>query len=121
MELKKCSKCRKDKPVAEFYYRQTEGRLQAYCKKCLCEHQIERWIQRKKDAITYKGGKCIHCGYSKNYAALEFHHRDPHEKDCDWNKLRLKKWSSIVAELDKCDLLCANCHKEFHYPHASNL
>lgn len=46
-------------------------------KQDLYRNQIQRWIKRKLDAIEYLGGKCISCGYSKYYGALEFHHRDP--------------------------------------------
>jgi hypothetical protein len=82
---------------------------------------MARWIKRKKDAIKYKGGGCCRCGYNKYYGALEFHHRNPDEKECDWVKLRLKSWDSITKELDKCDLVCRNCHAEIHGEiHAAN-
>lgn len=56
------------------------------------------------------------CGYAKNYAALDFHHAEPKSKEYDWNKLRLRSWHSIETELDKCILLCSNCHHEHHSP-----
>jgi hypothetical protein len=83
-------------------------------KEDLYKYQIQRWIKRKIKAIEYKGGACKHCGYSKYYGALEFHHLDPNEKDFSWQKLRLRSWDSITSELDKCILLCANCHREEH-------
>ena len=86
-------------------------------KQKLYDYQIKRWINRKIKAIEYKGGKCSSCGYSKYYGALEFHHINPDEKDYDWNKLRLKSWDKIINELDKCVLLCSNCHKETHSIH----
>lgn len=84
-------------------------------KQDLYNYQIKRWIDRKIKAIDYKGGKCESCGYSKCYWALEFHHNNPIEKEFDWNKLRLRKWENILFELDKCSLLCSNCHKEEHH------
>jgi hypothetical protein len=99
-------------------YSKGKARMQSYCKKCLCKRQMNRWIQRKKDAITYKGGRCIYCGYNTSYAALDFHHRSPDEKQFDWGRLRLRKWADILVELDKCDLLCRNCHAEHHSPNA---
>lgn len=84
-------------------------------KQDLYANQIQRWIKIKLKAIEHKGGSCIHCGYNKYYGALEFHHVDPKEKDFVWTKLRLKKWSSIINELDRCVLLCSNCHKEEHH------
>ena len=84
-------------------------------KQDLYRNQVARWIQRKKDAIQYLGGACIKCGYNKCYAALEFHHRNPSNKDVSWTKLRLRSWDKVLKELDKCDLLCANCHREHHH------
>lgn len=84
-------------------------------KQDLYDYQVKRWIDRKIKAIEYKGGSCTSCGYAKHYSALEFHHPNPLEKDCDWNKLRLKSWDKITSELDKCILLCSNCHREVHY------
>jgi hypothetical protein len=84
-------------------------------KKDLYANQMRRWKRRKSEAISAMGGKCSNCGYSKCEAALEFHHNNPDEKDFDWNKLRLRSWASIIKELSKCKLLCANCHREIHY------
>ena len=84
-------------------------------KKDLYKNQVERWIRIKKKAIEYKGGCCSRCGYDKYYGSLQFHHRNPEEKDVNWTKLRLRSWDKITFELDKCDLLCANCHGEVHH------
>lgn len=84
-------------------------------KQDLYDYQVQRWINRKKDAINHKGGVCESCGYDKFYGALEFHHKDPSEKDFNWNRLRLRTWSSVIHELEKCRLLCSNCHREEHH------
>lgn len=70
---------------------------------------------RKLKAVEYKGGKCTKCGYDKCYAAMDFHHVDPSQKEFVWNDLRKRKWSDVILELDKCVLLCANCHREEHF------
>ena len=75
---------------------------------------IERWRKRKLFAVEYKGGKCSKCGYDKCIGALEFHHLDPSEKEAHWTKMRLWSESRLLKELDKCILLCANCHREIH-------
>lgn len=68
----------------------------------------------KQMLVEYKGGGCIRCGYSKCLAALEFHHRDPSQKDFAVNSVGNVKFDLIKPEIDKCDLVCANCHREIH-------
>jgi len=68
----------------------------------------------KEKAVSYKGGQCQKCGYDKCVAALSFHHRDPKEKEFRLSSGRTKNWEKVKKELDKCDLLCANCHMEVH-------
>lgn len=75
---------------------------------------VIKWRQRKKLlAVHYKGGECQRCGYSKCAQALIFHHRDPAEKDFTISGVSWS-WDRIKNELDKCDLLCSNCHIELH-------
>lgn len=72
------------------------------------------WRKRKKiELVEYKGGKCEKCGYSKCIDALDFHHVDPNEKDFT---IGGKSWSfdRLKNEVDKCILVCANCHREIH-------
>lgn len=111
-----CPKCGTTKPDHEFYFRETEGRYNAWCKACTCQFQIRRWKDRKRQAVELLGGKCSRCGYAKNLAAFHFHHVDRTTKDCNWNQLRLRSWRRIVEELKKCVLVCANCHAEIHSP-----
>lgn len=73
------------------------------------------WRKRTKlKLIEYKGGKCEICGYNKCEAVLQFHHINPKEKDFS---ISGKSWSfeKLKQEVDKCMLLCANCHTEKHY------
>ena len=99
----------------ETAYRKNAKRLQSMCKSCFTQYCAERWRQRKIEAIESKGGCCQMCGYNKYYGALEFHHRDPDEKEFEWHKMRLVSKDKLTAELEKCDLLCANCHREVHH------
>lgn len=65
--------------------------------------------------IAMKGGACMSCGYARCRDALEFHHRDPVSKTFDLNMANMTKAKLLIeAELEKCDLLCANCHREIH-------
>ncbi len=118
-DTRKCSKCNQIKSVNSFSIKKTEKRFSSQCKDCLYKFQKERWKKRKIEAINLLGGKCNVCGYCKNYAAMEFHHLNPNEKDSDWAKTKEKSWVKIVEELKKCVLLCSNCHRETHNPNAS--
>jgi predicted nucleic acid-binding Zn ribbon protein len=72
------------------------------------------WRQRTKlRAVFYKGGCCQICGYDKSVRALQFHHYITGEKDFSISRVS-KSWQAIKNELDKCILLCANCHAEVH-------
>ena len=69
--------------------------------------------------IKTAGGHCTICGYNKNLAALVFHHADASGKDfkLDMRSLSNRKIEPIIKEIDKCTLVCANCHAELHNPH----
>jgi|SRR5208283_2345367 len=66
-------------------------------------------------SVEYKGGKCVKCGYDKCVDALEFHHTDSSLKDFSISdKGYTRSWEKVKEELDKCILICANCHRELH-------
>jgi len=70
--------------------------------------------EMKRKSVEYKGGKCEICGYSKSLAALTFHHKDKSQKSFGLNDGRTRRWEIIKEEIDKCALLCHNCHAEHH-------
>lgn len=109
-----CPKCKLDKESSEFYMKSDTKRNHTYCKLCQTQNVLDRQKEWKRKAIEYKGGKCCVCGYIKCDAALEFHHLDPKEKEFRLSAGRLRKFESSKAELDKCILVCANCHREIH-------
>ncbi|MDD5732017.1 MAG: HNH endonuclease signature motif containing protein [Patescibacteria group bacterium] len=66
-------------------------------------------------AIEYKGGKCQKCGYKKCLEALEFHHLDENKKNFGLSARGVtRSWDKVKREIDKCILVCANCHREIH-------
>jgi DNA-binding Lrp family transcriptional regulator len=84
-------------------------------KKITKSQPVVEWRRRTKiKLVNYKGGKCEKCGYDKCVDALEFHHKLPNEKDFT---ISGKSWSfeKLKNEVDKCILVCSNCHKEIHY------
>jgi len=107
--LKECSK----HSLTEFTWRQCENRYR--CRKCSSEAVQKRRYIIKEQAVEYKGGKCEICGYDKCIDALEFHHLNPTQKDFGIsNKGYTRSWDNVKKELDKCILVCSNCHKEIH-------
>lgn len=110
-----------------------QGNQKKYCSnKC---KQKDHWYKVKKQTNTYhsqtirsyirklklielSGGHCVICGYNKNISSLHFHHRISDEKSfqLDARNLSNKSWDKLLDEHTKCDLLCANCHGEHHYP-----
>lgn len=67
----------------------------------------------KMKAIEYKGGKCCICGYDKYSGALEFHHKNADDKEFGISERGWTiSWEKIRSEIDKCILVCSNCHRE---------
>lgn len=60
-----------------------------------------------------RGGKCERCGYNIYLGALDFHHKDPNQKDFTIGN-RDFKLKECIKESEKCVLLCANCHRQLH-------
>lgn len=107
--LKTCAgPCGKDKPVTEF------SKRDGICKKCLALKTRTKRRETKLFAVRYLGGKCIKCGYNKCLAGFDFHHRKPSEKDFEIGRMKWRSIEELIAELDKCDLMCRNCHAEEH-------
>lgn len=85
------------------------------CLKCQTEATQKRRDKLKVMAVAYKGGVCQCCKYNKYIGALEFHHINPDEKDFGISvKGYTRSWENNKKELDKCVLVCSNCHKEIH-------
>ena len=63
-------------------------------------------------AIAYKGGKCRICGYNRYPDALDLHHINGEKEFGIADKGYTRSWKKVKAELDKCILVCANCHRE---------
>lgn len=84
--------------------------------RCKSKYFVDkRRKELKRKAVAYKGGACERCGYASCEAALSFHHLEPEHKDfaisADGST---RSWDRIRNEIDKCALLCANCHAEIH-------
>lgn len=135
---KQCSKCNEYKPISEFaknkakragcaseckechriirktYYKNNQKResSRVRCRK----KEIQQWYQEYKSTL-----ECIECGES-HIATLDFHHRNPDEKEIMLSRVAESGWGKtrILNEMNKCDVLCSNCHKKLHYKQKKN-
>jgi 5-methylcytosine-specific restriction endonuclease McrA len=83
------------------------------------EYLIRAVQKRRKEvrelALEFLGGCCARCGYDRCVDALEIHHLASSEKDFGISaRGYTRSWKKVRAELEKCELLCANCHREAH-------
>jgi hypothetical protein len=112
-----CPQCKITKPLISFYVRSDRPGKKAYsyCKDCHNKNMQARQKSIKQQCVDYKGSSCQICGYSKYIGALEFHHtNEKEEKQFSIAQHRNSSFAAVKAELDKCVLLCANCHREVH-------
>lgn len=130
METKLCTKCGQVKPVSEFGLNKSKkDGLQCHCKECVKVYKKQHYEDNKqyyKDkAVAYRqAGReylndykshlvCSKCGEDR-WWLLDFHHINPSEKDCEVSKL-IDAPNKLRKELEKCIVLCANCHRHLHY------
>ena len=134
METKICSKCKCEKSITEFRWRnKSQGKLHSQCKECEkirdkihYRESISRRDSVLETALNQKNRNlaivneahscgCRKCG-DKRFYVLDFHHRNPEEKaGVIAHMIKSASEKGLIAELAKCDVLCANCHREFHY------
>ncbi len=92
-----------------------EKRTYADRREYLIKAVAKRRKKLRKMALEYGGGKCKICGYKKCTRALTFHHLDTKKKDFGLSANGItRSWEKTKNELDKCVLLCMNCHMEIH-------
>jgi hypothetical protein len=125
--MKNCKKC--GKPIG--YWKVIDGKAKKIGDRKLClecspykekgnnkqSEAVQRCQRRKKQkAVDYLGGKCSICGYDKCLGSLHFHHIDPEIKEHYISYVVARReWDFAKKELDKCILVCSNCHGEIHW------
>lgn len=75
------------------------------------KREINVWLKEYKARLS-----CQNCG-ENHPACLDFHHRDPSTKDNTLAQAVARGWSKkrILDEIEKCDVLCSNCHRKLHW------
>lgn len=118
MQTKICTKCGRQLPITDFNWRNKEkGTRRSECKYCHSGYMKQKYQQKKNQIQELKSSlKCAKCGQSRGYV-LDFHHINPDEKDNTIARLTSNTSSieNVYDEIKKCIVLCANCHREFHY------
>jgi hypothetical protein len=127
-----CWACRTTKPAAAFAFRDLKrGVLQSHCRVCHARLRRAHYVKNRPDYIrraiaqvkarrdenrrqilTYLMTRpCVDCGET-DVIVLEFDHRVPADKtrDVAWLAMR-RRWSSVLKEIEKCDVRCVNCHR----------
>lgn len=121
-----CNKCKEEKTLSEFTQRsgRPAGQMNTTCRQCLLENlkqhrqHIRRVVNRWKEL---KG--CSACGFKGKHYQLDLDHVDPKSK-CSQNHRAFEpnwKMSRVKAELSKCVILCANCHREKTFINSDHL
>lgn len=136
--MKICSCCGKELPLDNFSWKyKDKGIYQSRCKKCQAQAdkrlydnspaRREKIRERaKQDALKAKAfvkeykqaHQCCKCGEDRWYL-LDFHHIN-NNKEIELSKVRSWSIPKIQQEMAKCILLCANCHRDFHWQEANN-
>ena len=129
--LKVCSCCKEKKTIQEFYKNNTEADgYHHYCKTCTLKinskyrntllgkqkHYKANLLNRQRNYKLLKQLKsngCAICGYNKCTKALDFHHVIPKDKKFYIVADSMQR-EDLIEELNKCILLCSNCHREIH-------
>lgn len=110
-----CVECSKEYAPVGSKQKACEPCWPTYRKRRHAEQARNRNRLRKQMAIEYKGGKCSSCNKIYPDAVFEFHHLDPREKDLNPCHAMQRSWKNLKKELDKCIMLCANCHRILHH------
>ena len=122
METKICSKCKRELPVTHYHKNgfNSEGKqkYRGYCKDCANSLEKQRYLN-KKNFVNSQKTKCEKCGEDRFYT-LDFHHRDKQEKEFTIGQFKRGSFEVIQSEIDKCVVLCSNCHREFHFLETNN-
>lgn len=128
--VRRCGRCGTEKPLTEFaWHRRAKGQRQHHCRTCQAEYRRqhylanrakyiarahrrkqELWAERTAMLLEYFASHpCVDCGET-DPVVLEFDHLRDKSFNIG-NKLTNYSWASIVAEIEKCEVVCANCHK----------
>lgn len=111
-----CTKCGETKEAAEFPVASvTKSGRAGECKQCKSVRQKQQYLDRAMKLYNMLGRECHDCGcYHDEPAFFDFHHIDKTTKHREVKQILNGSWDKIMTEVDKCVMLCPNCHRERH-------
>jgi predicted HNH restriction endonuclease len=128
--LKKCTECKIEKELDQFYNSKAgKYKKTSKCKVCLdiankkwdiankernSKYKYDRRQNIKKQLFDYLGGKCKICGLIDHMSCYDFHHVNPQEKEKEVSYIAGYSLKRAMKEVEKCILLCSNCHRKLH-------
>lgn len=113
----RCIKCKNVKILDEFDKEDgRRGGRQRTCKQCIAIKRRTRWLTAKQNYVDALGGKCQFCGYNRFLSSMQFHHVMEEFKEFTLSRILIhdSRKQDANSELDKCCLLCSNCHDAYH-------
>ena len=117
---KVCVQCGQTKDALNDYY-WSNNHTRAICKECVRANEKKKYAERIEQLNLFKQTLvCKKCGETRYYL-FDFHHRDPKTKDFQISDHSRAPLSQLITEIEKCDTLCANCHREWHFLSSHNL
>jgi hypothetical protein len=128
---KVCSKCRITKSITEFNFRNLAKNIKlSYCRECgkeltrnhykrnkrqYTEKNLRSFKKRREFARKIKERPCADCGIQYPFYVMDFDHREDETKEFALNSLTRVTMKALLSEIAKCDVVCANCHRERTY------
>jgi hypothetical protein len=119
------------KPVSEFNFRNAAaGMHQSYCKECgktltrshysnnkrqYLDRNLRSYMKRRELVRQIKSRACADCGIQYPFYVMDFDHREGETKEYELNRIDRMTTRAILREIEKCDVVCANCHRERTY------
>lgn len=130
-DYKTCSKCKIAMPVSEFNFKSTTlGKRHSYCKECgsnltrshyrnnkrqYLDRNVRSYLKRRELGRQIKSRACADCGIQYPYYVMDFDHREGETKEYELNRIDRMTTRALLREIEKCDVVCANCHRERTY------
>jgi hypothetical protein len=126
-----CSRCKISKPADEFNFRnRAKGVRHIYCRECgkeftrnhyrrnrrqYIERSMRANVRRREFMREMKSRPCADCGVQYPYYVMDFDHREGEEKVFEMNRVSYVTLGALKREIEKCDVVCSNCHRERTY------